>query len=59
MKLTAAELTYVRSQGLYITERCDACGKLLNRSFRYTITGKQSETLRREVDGFLARVKVG
>ena len=40
MKLTAAELTYVRSQGLYITERCDACGKLLNRSFRYTITGK-------------------
>jgi len=40
MKPTAAELTYVRSQGLYITEKCDACGKLLNRSFRYTITGK-------------------
>ena len=40
MKLTARELAYVRSQGLYITEKCDACGKLLNRSFRYTITGK-------------------
>ena len=40
MKLTPTELAYVRSQGLYVTEKCDACGKLLNQSFRYTITGK-------------------
>lgn len=40
MKLTAAELAYVRSQGLYITEKCDGCGKLLNQSVRYTVTGK-------------------
>jgi len=30
MKLTAAELVHVRAQGLYITEKCDGCGKLLN-----------------------------
>ena len=40
MKLTAAELAYVRSQGLYITEKCDGCGKLLNQTVRYTITRK-------------------
>jgi endogenous inhibitor of DNA gyrase (YacG/DUF329 family) len=40
MKLTAAELAYVRSQGLYITEKCDGCGKLLNQTVRYTITGR-------------------
>jgi phage FluMu protein Com len=40
MKLTANELAYVRSQGLYITERCAGCGKLLNQTVRYTITGK-------------------
>ena len=40
MKLTAAEFALVRSQGLYITGKCDACGKLLNQTFRYTITGK-------------------
>lgn len=40
MKLTAAELAYVRSQGLRITEKCDACGKLLNQTIRFTITGK-------------------
>ena len=40
MKLTAAELAYVRSQGLYITEKCDGCGKLLNQSVQYTVTGK-------------------
>jgi ferredoxin len=37
MKLTASELAYVRAQGLYITEKCDGCGKLLNQTFRYTI----------------------
>ena len=40
MKLTATELAYVRSQGLYITEKCDECGKLLNQSSRYTIMDK-------------------
>ena len=40
MKLNAAELAYVRSQGLYVTEKCDGCEKLLNQSLRYTITGK-------------------
>jgi hypothetical protein len=43
MKLTAAELAYVRSQGLYITEKCDGCGKLLNQSVRYT-TPERPET---------------
>jgi hypothetical protein len=41
MKLTAAELAYIRSQGLYITEKCDGCGKLLNQTVRYTIARKQ------------------
>lgn len=40
MKLTAAELAYVSSLGLCIAEKCDGCGKLLNQSVRYTITGK-------------------
>jgi hypothetical protein len=40
MRLTAPELAYVRSQGLYITEKCDGCGRLLNQTVRYTITGK-------------------
>jgi endogenous inhibitor of DNA gyrase (YacG/DUF329 family) len=40
VKLTPTELAYVRSQGLYITEKCDGCGKLLNQTVRYTITGK-------------------
>ena len=38
-KLTAAELVYVRAQGLYITEKC-ACGELLNQALRYTIVNK-------------------
>ncbi len=40
MKLTADELACVRSQGLYITEKCDGCGKLLNQTVRYTIIHK-------------------
>ena len=40
MKLTATELAYIRSEGLYITEKCAACGKLLNQTLRYTIAGK-------------------
>jgi len=40
MKLTAAELAFVRAQGLYVTEKCDGGGRLLNQTFRYTIAGK-------------------
>lgn len=40
MKLTAAELACVRSQGHYLSEKCDGCRKLLNQALRYTIAGK-------------------
>jgi hypothetical protein len=39
MILDNRELSYVRSFGAYITEKCDGCGKLLNQSFRYTTPG--------------------
>jgi hypothetical protein len=40
MKLTATEFVYVRTQNLYINDKCDACGKLLNQTLRYKILGK-------------------
>ena len=40
MTLIALELAYVRRQGLYITEKCNCCGKLLNQTFRYSISGR-------------------
>jgi len=40
MKLTDSQLAYVRSLGLYITERCDGCGKVLNQTFTYTIADR-------------------
>jgi hypothetical protein len=40
MELSTPELAYVRSQGLRVTEKCDGCGKLLNQTIRFTITGK-------------------
>jgi hypothetical protein len=40
MKLSAAEVAYIRSAGLYLTDRCNGCGKPFNQSFRYTIAGK-------------------
>jgi hypothetical protein len=40
MKLTAAELAYVRSQGFYISQKCDGCRKLLNQTVQHTITGR-------------------
>lgn len=40
MKLTPSELMQVRSQGVYVTEKCDGCGKVLNQTFRYAIAGK-------------------
>jgi len=38
MRPTSTELACLRAQGLYITEKCDGCGNLLNQSIRYTIT---------------------
>lgn len=40
MNFTARELSYIQSQGLYVREKCDSCGAILNQSVRYTITGK-------------------
>lgn len=40
MNLTTAQFDCVRSQGLHTTAKCDACRKLLNQTFRYTIAGK-------------------
>ncbi len=40
MKNTAADLAQVRSYGLYITKKCDRCGKLLNQTVCYMITGR-------------------
>jgi endogenous inhibitor of DNA gyrase (YacG/DUF329 family) len=40
MRLTPAEIAYVRSKGLYLTEKCDGCGRLLNHTSRYTIAGR-------------------
>jgi hypothetical protein len=40
MEISAPELAYVRAQGLYITEKCDGCGKLLNQTVRYTIASR-------------------
>ncbi len=40
MTLTPQEQTYVRSQGLYLKEKCDGCKTILNQSVRYTIAGK-------------------
>ena len=41
MKLTIAELIYVRSQGLYLTQKCDGCGTPLNQTVQYTIAGRR------------------
>lgn len=38
--LTIAELMAAKQRGLYITEKCDGCGKLLNQTFRYAVAGK-------------------
>jgi hypothetical protein len=36
MKLTSKESNEIKSQGLYIADKCDSCGKLLNQTMRYT-----------------------
>ena len=40
MNLTAQELSFVRTQGLYLKEKCDGCKTILNQSVTYTIAGK-------------------
>lgn len=40
MNLNAAELASVRLLGLFLTEKCDGCGRVLNQTFRYTIAGR-------------------
>jgi hypothetical protein len=40
VKLIPAELAYIRSKDLYITKKCDGCGKLLNQTVRWTIADK-------------------
>ena len=37
MTLTPEEQTYVRSQGLYLTAKCDACEAILNQSVRLIV----------------------
>src|ERR1022692_797760 len=41
MRLSPRELEYVRTHGLYLFEKCDGCGKLLNQNVQYTITGRR------------------
>lgn len=36
MKLTSTECNEIKSQGLYIAEKCDRCRKPLNQTMRYT-----------------------
>jgi endogenous inhibitor of DNA gyrase (YacG/DUF329 family) len=36
MKLTSKESNEIKSQGLYIADKCDSCGKPLNQTIRYT-----------------------
>ena len=40
MNLSAAEIASVRVLGLFLTEKCDGCGKALNQTFRYTMAGR-------------------
>ena len=40
MRLSVAELTSVRSLGLYLTEKCGKCARILNQTVRYTVVGK-------------------
>jgi hypothetical protein len=34
VKLSPTELTHLRSQGLYVAEKCGGCATLLNQSLR-------------------------
>jgi hypothetical protein len=40
VELTSAELSYVRSQGLHLTEKCDHCGEVLNQTFHYRLNDR-------------------
>ena len=39
MRISEEQLNSVRQFGLHVTERCDACGRLLNQAFRYMRPG--------------------
>jgi hypothetical protein len=41
MKLTAAEISSIGLTGLYVTEKCDGCGKVLNQTVHYTVSGRE------------------
>lgn len=64
MKLSPEELAKVRALGIYVTERCDGCPKVLNQSVRWTIRGRRevfcSEECRdREFESLLKRGVLG
>ena len=40
MKLSPDEIASVRNLGLYVTEKCDGCPKVLNQSWQWTIKGR-------------------
>ena len=40
MELTRAEMSYIRSQGLHLTEKCDHCGEVLNQTFDYRLNDR-------------------
>jgi len=44
MELTPAELSYVRSQGLHLTENCDHCEEVLNQTFHYRLNDADPRT---------------
>jgi hypothetical protein len=44
MKRTTKESDEIKSQGLYIADKCDSCGKLLNQTIRYTRPDRKGYT---------------
>src|SRR5437762_13981147 len=43
MRLTPQEVDAVRKTGLYITQKCDQCRKVLNQTFYYTLNASDTE----------------
>jgi hypothetical protein len=44
MKLTSTESNEIKSQGLYIADKCDSCGKPLNQTIRYSRPDRKGRT---------------
>ena len=44
MEVTPAELSYVRAQGLHLTEKCDHCGQVLNQTLHYRLNDADPRT---------------